>query len=71
MNNQDSHCRCGIDGEQVTGRDLGEAIGRVIALFVVAALVPTVVLLLRKGRGSAVDLTAVGMIVLAAFWHFN
>src|SRR5687768_15423723 len=48
--------------------ELGETIGRVGALFLVGALVPTVLLLLyRKRITSATPPTAIGVAVLAAF----
>ena len=47
---------------------IGETTGRVVALFLVAALVSTVqILVYRKPMASALSPTAVGLVVLAAF----
>lgn len=52
--------------------ELGETIGEVLALFLVAALVPTVmVFLFRKRSPSAASPTAVGLVVLAVFAYFS
>jgi hypothetical protein len=51
---------------------LGETIGRVGALFLLAALVPTLmVLLCRKPIASAASPTAVGMVVMIAFAYLS
>ena len=55
-----------------SARGLGETTGGVLALFFVAALVPTVmVFLFRKRTPSAMSPTAVGLVVLAVFAYFS